>query len=497
MALRRGPSGGKKNGDRVTSQLHSVRSLLHSAAMNASGTAVISTKGLPTHRRASMRDVRKPLEWIGACPRFSAAFWLSINRWFVIFSVSFQSLSPLVSTVSAKSSTFYVATNGNDDWSGRLEKPAQSGRDGPLATLPAALKAARIASQNSNPSFDQATIFLRGGVYSLAEPIVLRPEDSGRSAVHPLIVAAYRAEKPVLSGGRRITGWKRVEGKSGLWQAAVTEAREGRWYFRQLFIDGQRKQRARSPNSGYLEAAGEYVGVDPIQFKYRNGDITKDWVGSGVELIALHKWIDLRQYIRGLNETNQVVTLSGAVAPHVKESNARYYIENAPDALDQPGEWYLDRKTGELLYWAEPGEDLARAEVIAPVLNSELLRIEGDFTAKKPVQHVVLRGLTFVHTDWSLPETGYLDSQAAVHVRGDVLAEGAVDCVIENCAFVHLGGYALELGRGCQRCQVVANEIYDIGAGGIRVGETAKRTDAFEMNHGQVIENNHLHQLGR
>jgi len=397
----------------------------------------------------------------------------------------------------AKSFILYVATNGNDGWSGRLEKPARDGQDGPFVTLPAALKAARVTRQDSPHSFDQATIFLRGGTYPITEPIVLGPEDSGRSADRPFTIAAYRNEKPVLSGGRRITGWRRVEGKSGWWQAALPQVREGTWYFRQLFVNGQRKRRARSPNEGYLQADGEYFNLDPIQFKYRAGDIRKEWVGSGVELIALHKWIDLRQYIRGLNETNQIATLSGAIAPHVKESNARYYIENAPDALDQPGEWYLDRKNGVLLYWAEPGEDLARAEVIAPVLNSELLRVEGDFTAKKPVQHIVLRGLTFAHTDWSLPENGYLDSQAAVHVRGDVLAEGAVDWVIENCVLAHLGGYALELGKGCQRWRIIGNEIHDIGAGGIRLGETAKRQDPFEMNHGHVVSDNHLHQLGR
>jgi hypothetical protein len=400
-------------------------------------------------------------------------------------------------TASPASFILYVATTGNDGWSGRLENPARDGKDGPLATLPAALKSARIARQSSKQTFDRATIFLRGGTYSITEPIVLGPEDSGRSADQPFMVAAYRNEKPVLSGGRRINGWEKVEGKSGWWRAAVPEVHEGKWYFRQLFINGQRKHRARSPNDGYFQTDGEYLNLDPVQFKFRDGDIKKEWVGSGVELIALHKWIDLRQYIRGLNETNHVVTLSGAIAQHVKESNARYYLENTPDALDEPGEWHLDRKTGVLTYWAEAGEDLARADVIAPVLSSELMRFEGDFATKRSVRHVVVRGLTFAHTDWSLPENGYLDTQAAVHVRGDVLAEGAVDCVIENCVFTLLGGYALELGKGCQRCRVVGNAIYDIAAGGIRLGETAKRTDAFEMNHGNVVADNHLHQLGR
>jgi parallel beta-helix repeat protein len=406
-------------------------------------------------------------------------------------------LASFVHAASARSFTFYVATNGSDGWSGRLDKPARHGQDGPLATLSAALNAARVARQSSQQSFDQITIFLRGGIYSITAPIVFGPEDSGRSADQPFMVAAYRNESPVLSGGRQISGWKKVEGKSGCWQAVLPEVREGKWYFRQLFINGQRKQRARSPNNGYFQAEGEYLNIDPVRFKFRNGDIKKEWVGSDVELIALHKWIDLRQYVRGLDETNRLVTLSGRISEHVKESQARYYLENAADALDEPGEWYLDRKTGVLTYWEEAGEDLARAEVIAPVLSSELMRFEGDFATQRPVRHVVVRGLTFTHTDWSLPENGYLDTQAAVHVRGDVLAEGAVDCVIENCVFTHLGGYALELGKGCQRCRVVGNAIVDIAAGGIRLGEPAKRTDAFEMNHGHVVADNHLHQLGR
>src|SRR6266545_3253779 len=399
--------------------------------------------------------------------------------------------------VSAKSLTVYVATNGNDRWSGRLEKPVRDGTDGPLATLPAALKATRTARLDSKGPPERITILLRRGTYSVAEPIVLTPEDSGSDAGHPFTIAAVRNERPVLSGGRQVRGWKRVEGQAGLWQAEVPEVRAGKWYFRQLFVNGARKQRARSPNRGFFQAEGEYLNLNPVRFKYRNSDIKSEWANGNVELIALHKWIDLRQFIRGLDESNRIVTLSAAIAEHVKEPNARYYIENAPDALDGPGEWYLERNTGVLSYSAEPGEDLSGAEVIAPFLDSALLRLDGDFAGKKPVQHVVVRGLTFAHTDWALPQDGYLDTQAAVHVRGDVRAEGAVDCVIENCAFVHLGGYGLELGRGCRHCQVVANEIYDAGGGGIRVGETARRSESFDLNFGHVISDNHLHELGR
>src|SRR5258706_15410941 len=92
--------------------------------------------------------------------------------------------------VLAKPSILYVATTGNDSWSGHLEKPSASGRDGPLATLPAALKAARVVRQYSGTTAGTITILLRGGTYRLAEPVVLTSEDSGVSEKLPLTIAA-------------------------------------------------------------------------------------------------------------------------------------------------------------------------------------------------------------------------------------------------------------------------------------------------------------------
>ena len=399
---------------------------------------------------------------------------------------------------SAQSLILYVAPNGQDRWSGQLDKPARDGKDGPLATLSAALKAARASRQTAIDSYDRIIILLRGGSYSISEPVVLTPADCGDSANQQLIIAAYRDEIPVLSGGRPITGWKKVSGKPGLWQAEVPEVREGKWYFRQLFINGKRQQRARTPNTGFFQIDGDYLSNDPVQFKFQPGNIKSEWVGeSDIEIVALQKWVDFRQHIKSINSLSNIVTLSGLVREHTKERNARYYIENTLDALDQPGEWYLDRKQGVLWYQAEPGEDLSRAEVLASALAGELIRFEGDFVAKRPVQNAVLRGIVFAYTDWGLDEKGYTDNQAAAQIHGDILAEGAVDCAIEHCTFAHLGGYALELGKGCQRWRIVGNEFVDIGAGGIRVGEPAKRPEAFDQNFGHEITDNHLHQLGR
>jgi hypothetical protein len=404
-------------------------------------------------------------------------------------------LSLAVSVASAHPLTLHVATNGNDAWSGRLAQPSADAADGPLRTPTAALRVARNA-RLATPVPESVTILFRAGRHELAEPLTLTAEDSGASAQRAFVMAAYPGEKPVLSGGRRLMGWKPVPGQPGRWQTKVPEVRSGHWYFRQLFVNGQRAQRARTPNSGFYRIQGPSPQDKPVKIRFKPGEIKKEWADDGdVEVVALLAWADIRMQIRAVDETHQVATLSGDPRPSNKENNARYHIENTADALDEPGEWYLDRRTRVVTYWARPGEDLRTAEVIAPRLE-ELVVMRGDAAAQRPVRHVALRGLTFSHTDWTLGTNGYADTQAAIATRGDVRAEDATDSVIEDCVFTALAGYAVELGRGCQRMRVVGNEMSDLGGGGIRIGETNKRPQPFEANHGHVITDNHIHHAG-
>ncbi len=392
---------------------------------------------------------------------------------------------------------FHVAPDGDDTWSGKPREASADRRDGPFASLQVALQAVRALSPEEKKSAGGVHILLRGGVYELQEPVVLGPEDSGVAADQPVVIANYPGEKSVLSGGRRITGWERVDGRPGVWRVVVPGIQDGRWYFRQLFVNGQRAQRARTPNDGYFRIQGESPQDKPVKLKFAPGDIRREWADQGdVEVIALLAWADIRMQIRSVDEAGQVATLSGDPRPSNKEKNARYFIENTPDALDAPGEWYLDRESGVLTYWALPGQDLTASEVVAPRLE-ELMRFQGDLSGERPVAHVVLRGVTFSHTDWTLGENGYADTQAAIATPGDIRGEGMEDCVIEDCVFSHLAGYAIELGRGCKRVRIVGNEMLDLGAGGVRLGEPAIRESAFEANHGHVVSDNHMHAMGR
>lgn len=99
------------------------------------------------------------------------------------------------------------------------------------------------------------TVYVHGGTYTLAAPLHFTEQDSGTPDC-PITYAAWRKERPVFSGGRAITGWKAVtvDGKH-LWAAEIPDVRDGKWNFRQLWINGQRATRARNPNTGFLRDA--------------------------------------------------------------------------------------------------------------------------------------------------------------------------------------------------------------------------------------------------
>jgi parallel beta-helix repeat protein len=292
-----------------------------------------------------------------------------------------------------------------------------------------------------------------------------------------------------------ITGWKHDSINPNIWTVDVPGAREGKWRFRELFVNGKRKIRARTPNNGFFRIDGESSQDKPMKLKFHGEDIKKRWTAfAEVEVIALLAWSDIRMQIREVDEANHVATLSGNPRPSNKEANAQYWVENALEFLDSSGEWYLNTRAGVLYYWPEPGEDIAKAEVIAPVLD-DLMVVKG--TSEKPVRDLKFSGIEFSHTGWSVGTNGYADTQAAVAVHGDLRAEYAQNVKIENCTFSHLSGYGVELGKGCQSFSIVGNEFVDLGGGGIRMGENVRPRNAAEENHTHQVTDNHLHEMGR
>lgn len=401
-------------------------------------------------------------------------------------------------TASAAPIRLQVSPDGNDAWSGTLATARPDGSDGPLRTIPAAL--ARWRALRPTPAGrDGAIIELAAGTHRLESPIVITPAEGGLSAAAPIILQPAAGAAAEISGGRRIPGWQPVPNITGLWAAPLPDDVDPEKPFRSLFVNGERRTRARTPNEGFFRIAGPSPQDSPVRLPFRAGDIDPAWAADGrVEVVAFLAWADLRMYLRSVetNGNTPVAVLSGNPRPSNREANAKYFIENAPGSCDAPGEWQVDAGGRRVLYRPLPGEEMTRAIVMAGGLE-DLLHLRGDPAAGEPVRHVIIRGLAFRHTDWSMPENGFADTQAAVATRGDLLAEWATDCVFEDNTLEHLAGYGIELGRGCQRFRIVGNSLVDLGGGGIRVGETAIRTAPIDANHSHTITDNLLRRLGR
>jgi len=367
----------------------------------------------------------------------------------------------------------------------------------------------QLAAEYRLKSGAMITILLHGGTYFLDEPLVLQPENSG------VVLAAYGQEKPVLSGGRRITGWQdvTVDGKN-LWAADIPEVRDGNWYFRELWVNGERRARARHPNKGYfkIEAVPDKQArwaPGQKRFQFHEGDL-KAWPTiTNAEVISMSRWIDSHLPVESVDEKEHLVNFTKKSVAEFQVGDA-YYLEGAFEALDAPGEWYLDAANGKLFYLPMPGEKLGEIEAIAPNLV-QAVRIEGQPQLDQFVAGVTFRGLTFAHTEWNLPGVGEKNvphawpapptdvggfNQAAIGVPCAVWGEGLRGCTFQRCHFTHLGNYALELGRGAQSNRISRCEFSDLGAGGIKLGEQPIRTNALEIAHDNEISDCRIHDGG-
>jgi hypothetical protein len=402
---------------------------------------------------------------------------------------------------AAEPLTYYVSPEGNDLYSGLLARNNGARTDGPFATVQHARDVARSALRGMDANSRRpVNIVLRGGTYWLSVPLIIRPEDSGTPDA-PVTWAAYKNETPVLSAGRQIRGWDKVTFNGHpVWAAKVPQLRNADQAIHEFWFKGQRRFLARSPKQGYFHI-GELPDVikstpqqqGQTRFKFAQADL-HDWPDiSDADVVVMSLWTESHLPVVAVDEQEQMVRFSKPSVFKLSVGDP-YYIEGAAELLNQPGEWYFERKTGTIYYYPIPGEMMLGSEAVIP-WHEQVLRLEGDSLSQQFVHDMRFVGITFANSEWDLPRyqppgAGTIRSgfgQAAEGVPGAVWGTGVRDCVFEICAVTHAGNYGIELVGGCQKNKISYCTLTDLGAGGIKLGETAIHMADAEQTRANLI----------
>ncbi len=409
-----------------------------------------------------------------------------------------------VSAAQPRSFEFHISPRGNDRNIGSLDKPFRS--------FERARDAVRALRREYPALADTVRVFFHEGRYTIAKPLALGPEDSGTPS-SPTLYAAYANERAAISGGVQVTGWKRVvlDGKR-VWSAPLPGAvRRLRPDVQELWINGVRRSPARHPDKGYnLIAAVPDVAPTTewmdgqTSFIALSGDIPARFDLTGGHVVATNRWIESHLPVKSFDARTSRFTFTRRTVFRT-DAGDLYYILHARGALDAPGEWWIDRKSGTLYYIPLPGEAPASIDAVLPVLG-QLLVITGSPEQGRWVEHLLFRGITFSHAEWFFPKGYRTDSrnsdaggfnQAATGVPGAISCSGMRRCTFSQCTVSHVGTYAIAMGAACVDNTVEESELTDLGAGGIFLGLKTIEQDRNLLTQRNRILNNHIYDGGR
>ena len=386
-------------------------------------------------------------------------------------------------------------------------------RQSPKATLTSALRQAREWRRTEDNRIQGGiTIYMEGGTYAFHEPVFIRPEDSGTKE-SPTIIRSVGDEKVILSGGISIKGWKK-QGK--VWVADVPAFNGRPLDFRQLWVNGKKAVRARDVED--FEKMNRICSVDekneilyvPAVSIRRLIDNKGNLKAKYAEMVLHQMWCVANLRIRSV----EVQGDSAAIRFHQPESriqfehpwprpmvttdghNSAFYLTNARELQDVPGEWYHDIDARKVYYYPREGEKMQEAEVIVPAVET-LVRVEG--TLDRPVRHIRFEKITFSYTTWMRPsEKGHVPLQAGMYLTDGyriepkmqrdylnhpldnqgwlgrpaaavrVVAARQID--FERCRFEHLGSTGLDYEEAVQGGVVRGCLFRDIAGNGLLVG---------------------------
>lgn len=400
----------------------------------------------------------------------------------------------------AMGADIYVSPAGNDAANGTVSAPKSS--------LCAALRQARELRRLNDESIKGGiTIHLQAGSYNLYEPVFIRPEDSGTKD-SPTRIVGDNGGKAVLNSAVKISGWKKEKGN--LWTANVPEFNGNILNFRQFWVNGQKAIRARDVDD--FEKMFRIINNDPAKeiLWVPTKAVQKILKAPRAEMVLHEMWCIANLRIKSI----EVHGDSAAVRFYNPESriqfehpwprpmvtkdghNSAFYLTNAIELLDQPGEWFYDIYTRKIYYYPRQGENMKTAKAVVPTLET-LVRVEG--TLDNPVHDISFENIAFEYSTWLRPsEKGHVPLQGGMYMTdgyridpqmirnygnhkldnqgwlgrpsGAVEISGGNDIDFVNCDFQHLASSGLDYIYGDKGGKVEGCLFEDIAGNGLVVG---------------------------
>jgi hypothetical protein len=447
----------------------------------------------------------------------------------------------LLLAVRVVGAEFYVSPNGSDSNAGTKAKP--------FATIEAARDAVR---ELARPLKQPVNVWVRGGRYFLDDTFVLTPADSGSDDA-AITYAAFPGETPVFSGGKIITGWKKLdeqlvnvsaEAKGQLWYAPVPKD----WRMHYLFVNGKGQIRSRHPNNddyyngNWPQISDWDITTDEGQrITFADPDVLKHVPSNGdAEIVYMvMQYASEVSVLRDIDEASNSAMRCSKNCTYFKGRKGKggyggigspARIENTLIYLDEPGEWCVDTDAGRVYYWPDSGT-MDDVEVIGAKLEN-LVKFAGydegsafgggknDQPSSLPnsyvgpeypdtladnypdtpasfVHHINIKGLTFKHADRIAEDKWPADWTIRNFANPDaaILVQGAQDCVIEDCSVLDIGSFGITLSHHAQRIELIRNEIGNAGSGGIYLCGYGPGT--LDVNHNNLVRNNFIHDVGK
>ncbi|MFT3857450.1 MAG: right-handed parallel beta-helix repeat-containing protein [Aquabacterium sp.] len=365
--------------------------------------------------------------------------------------------------------------------------------------------------QNTSTSRAPLKVVLGNGAYVLSSPLTWTPSQSGR-ADSPIYVEAETPGGVLITGARSVSIPSAVH--NGASRVTANLASLGIKSVEQLWVNGGRAIMARAPNIGsfyYVKKAvstwngsptydGVPVNMQAFELEAASLDYLKNLTAEqrkAAVLVAMQSWTAGHHRVQELNTLNQV-RISPAAKWVFLDSKLgyaqRYFIENVPSALDAPGEWYFNPANSDLSYMPYDSQKSSDLMFNVPVAR-QLLMLTGQPALGKWVEHVHFKGIKFRYTQTLISANGFTDGQSATEIEAAILMDGARDVSVTDCEVSRVAGYAFWLRRSVQRATVSGCEIYDTGAGGVKVGLTWQTAEQYPTQNNQ-ISNNRIHAIG-